>query len=89
MRYLEFILIVAIGLFFFDKLSLWLEEKGVVYYRKQKPSSSGIGNAIQELDQILNPKSQYIIEAKREKNILKKYKQPPWQKKFPIERFKS
>ncbi len=44
-------------------LFLWMEKKGWIYY-KTKPSGSGIGNALQELNSFMNPSVKEVLERK-------------------------
>lgn len=57
---------VALGLFVLDRLLLALERGGYIYYRVRKPSGSGAGNALAELQQMLSPSTQHVIVAKKE-----------------------
>lgn len=58
MQILFIIIIVAIGLIIADQICLWLENKA---------KGSATGSALLELQNILNPSTQHIIEAKQEK----------------------
>lgn len=49
------LLLCAIGIFLFHKFFLWLEYKGLLYYRHKKPKSGIIGDTLQELNAILQP----------------------------------
>ncbi|MCY0992714.1 hypothetical protein OV203_36580 [Nannocystis sp. ILAH1] len=60
------VLAVLAGLFALDRLLLALERGGYIYYRVRKPSGSGAGNALTELQQMLAPSTQHVIVAKRE-----------------------
>ncbi|WAS97084.1 hypothetical protein [Nannocystis punicea] len=60
------VLAVLVGLFALDRLLLALERGGYIYYRVRKPSGSGAGNALAELQQMLSPSTQHVIVAKRE-----------------------
>ncbi|MCJ8278113.1 MAG: hypothetical protein HRT44_12260 [Bdellovibrionales bacterium] len=46
-------------------LFLWMESKGWIYY-KNKPSGSGVGNALQELNSFMNPAVKEVLERKFE-----------------------
>ncbi|PCC68001.1 hypothetical protein SAMN02745121_04656 [Nannocystis exedens] len=60
------LLAVIVGLFVLDRLLLAAERGGYIYYRVRKPSGSGAGNALAELQQMLSPSTQHVIVAKRE-----------------------
>ncbi|MBP9777664.1 MAG: hypothetical protein KBD25_00615 [Rickettsiaceae bacterium] len=48
-----------------DKLCLWLERKGQLYYRHKKAPGGAVGNAFMDLNSILQPTVQHIIEVKQ------------------------
>jgi hypothetical protein len=54
-----------LAIYFFDKVCLWLEEKGWLYYRNKKAESGIIGNALLELHALLNPGTRHVIEVKQ------------------------
>ena len=55
--------IIFLG-FLADQFFLWLERKGLIYYRHRKSNSGAIGNGLQELHMLLNPNTRYTIEMK-------------------------
>ena len=53
--------------FLVDRLGLWLESRGWIYWRKKKSSSSAVGSAILELQNIFESgKAKYVIAAKQD-----------------------
>ena len=60
------VVVVIAGLFALDRLLLALERGGYIYYRVRKPSGSGAGNALLELQQMLSPSTQHVVVAKKE-----------------------
>lgn len=62
------IIIVAIiaGGILLHLLALWMERKGWIYYKHNKPSSSALDNAFLEVQSILEPNKKHIIEIKKE-----------------------
>ncbi|MDC0715963.1 hypothetical protein [Nannocystis bainbridge] len=60
------VVVVVVGLFVADRLLLALERRGYIYYRVRKPSTTGAGNALAELQQMLAPSTQHVIVAKKE-----------------------
>jgi hypothetical protein len=52
---------VGLGLFLFDRLFLWFEEQGWMYWRKRKSSVSGV-SAFLALDAAFNPGKKHVIE---------------------------
>ena len=65
-QWIGFGLLGALLLVALDQLGLWLERKGWLYYRHTKPSSSQLGNALLELQSILEPSKQHIAEVRLE-----------------------
>lgn len=66
MQILGIIIAISIGLYIIDKFCLWLEEKGLLYYRKHKAERGGfIGNTLLEMQNIFNPSTQSVIEMKQ------------------------
>lgn len=47
-------------------LALWMERKGWIYYKHNKPSRSSLENAFLEVQSILEPNKKHIIEIKKE-----------------------
>ena len=60
--------IAAAGLILFllDKLFLWMERRGWIYYRKKKPSRSSLGNAFLEVQSFLEPSKKIMVEVKKD-----------------------
>ncbi len=57
-------LIIIFGL---DRIGLWAEKKGYIYWRKKRSSSSGLGNALGALHAFYQPEVDHIIEIKEKK----------------------
>jgi hypothetical protein len=62
-EYLKIGLSIAGVLFLVDRLGLWMERKGWLYYRYEKPKG-GMGNALQEFNAFLNPSARHTLELK-------------------------
>jgi hypothetical protein len=56
----------AIGLFLLDRLLLRLEARGYLYYRKKKAQLPSVGTVLLNLNVVLEPGKQYVVEAKRQ-----------------------
>ena len=67
MRLALFALVAALGLFAFDRLALWAERRGWIYYRKRKASARALGNALLETQVLLEPRARETVEALAEK----------------------
>lgn len=60
---------VACGIAFLlllDRLFLYMEGRGWIYYRKKKPGSSALSNACLEVQQLLEPSRKYVVQVKRD-----------------------
>lgn len=57
--------VLVLMLYLLDKLGLWLEQKGWLYYRHIKPKCGGIGGILQELNAQLLPSARHVIEMKQ------------------------
>ena len=72
MRLFILIIEVSLVLYLLDKLGLWLERKGWLYYRHEKPRGGGMGSILQELNAQLLPSNRHVIEMKQNEAIYKK-----------------
>ena len=58
---------IAGVLFAFDRLMLWMEKKGWVYWRRSKQGGgSGVGNALLEVQSLIEPNKRHVVEMMRE-----------------------
>jgi hypothetical protein len=61
-------ILLVLGLAGLHLLALWMERRGWLYYKHEKPSSNRLGNAFLEIQSILEPGKKIIIEEReREK----------------------
>jgi hypothetical protein len=58
---------IGLVLFFLDRLALSMERRGWIYYRKNKPSSTSLGNAFLNLQSHLEPGVKQAVEVRQEK----------------------
>lgn len=49
-----------------DRLALWMESKGWLYWRKSKGTSTRMGNAFLQLQSMLEPGNRHVIESREE-----------------------
>lgn len=65
------IILIAAGaaalLFGLDRLLLWMEGRGWIYYRRRKASPSSLGNAFLEIQSMVEPSRQLAIEAREDR----------------------
>ena len=64
MRILAIVSAIVVGLFLLDRLGLWLESRGWLYYRKKRGSVS-LSTAVLETQALLDPSKRYVLEASR------------------------
>jgi hypothetical protein len=58
------LIVVAVGLV--DRLLLWLEDRDWIYYRTRKPKLTSVATALFQLQAIVQPEKQHIVEQQRE-----------------------
>ncbi|EHL32112.1 hypothetical protein [Legionella drancourtii] len=72
MKILIIIFTLILILFLADKVGLWLERKGYLYYRHNKPQGGALGSTLLELNAQLSPSNRYIVEMKQNEVRFKK-----------------
>lgn len=72
MNIIYFMMLFVIGILLFDKTCLWLERKGWLYYRFNKPQTGIIGAALQELNAQIMPTNRHVIAAQKQEVQSKK-----------------
>jgi len=78
------ILAGAIGLWLLDRLAIWMESNGWIYWRKSQGTSSRVGNAFLEVQSMFEPGKEHVIEARQEVKYQKPAPgDPPPGKSFP------
>jgi hypothetical protein len=65
MKIIISLLAIGLALFLIDRICLWLEAKGWLYYRHHKSQGGFIGSALLELNSFLQPSVRYTIEMKQ------------------------
>ena len=60
---------VVVTLFMIDRLALWAEECGWIYWRRKKAQTGALGSALMEMNVITNPSAQHVIDAKDAKKL--------------------
>jgi len=69
MKTLVFVAVVAVALFALDRLALWMESRGWLYYRRRKPSSSTLGNAFLQVQSLLEPDKKALLEVRQDEQL--------------------
>jgi hypothetical protein len=57
---------VAAAAWVLDRVLVWAEDRGWIYYRKRKPTIISLATALFQAQTIVQPEKQHIVEAKRE-----------------------
>ncbi len=65
MKILFTVIMFFVTLYILDKIGLWLERKGLIFYRNKKPEGGAIGSALLELQNMVNPSARHTIEVKQ------------------------
>ena len=56
------IIAIAAGLVALDRLALWMEKRGWIYWRKVKPKGGGIAAGMTAFHQLVEPQVRQVIE---------------------------
>jgi hypothetical protein len=63
-------MLIAVGIgvaaFVVDRLLLWAEDRDWIYYRKRKPNITSLGTALFQMQAIVQPEKQHIVEQELE-----------------------
>ena len=68
MKWLPILLVAAIlplG-YLFDRLLLWMEDRGWIFYRMSRPDSKNVGPAVLEIEALFQPSKRHVLEQKIE-----------------------
>jgi hypothetical protein len=57
---------IAAGLFALDRLFLWMETKGWIYWRKVKRKGGGLGAGLMTMNNVFDPSGHHLTEAQQE-----------------------
>jgi len=66
MKWLLIVVVIPIGLFLIDRILLRLEERGWIFYRRNKPNFQNAGSVFLELQAMFEPRARYVIERKEQ-----------------------
>ena len=59
----------ALVLWLLDRLALWAEAKGWIYWRRKKAQTGAMSSILMNLNVVTNPSAQHVIEAKEAKKL--------------------
>jgi len=60
---------VLVGAFALDRLGLWMEARGWIYWRKLKPKGGGLAAGLTAFHQLVEPQVRQVIEDREERTI--------------------
>jgi hypothetical protein len=60
---------VVLALFLIDRVALWAEDRGWIYWRMKRAQSSAMSSILISLDVVTNPAAQHVVEAKQAKKL--------------------
>ncbi len=63
------LLLVGAALLSLDRLGRWAEDRGWIYWRKRKPDPSSTGNAMLEVQALLEPQKIHVVEERRQEHV--------------------
>jgi hypothetical protein len=67
-------LLAIVAVVAMDRLGLWMERRGWIYWRKRKPSGGGGGGMsglLTEFQQLVEPEVRHVIEAREQDRSMK------------------
>ena len=54
-------------MFLLDRLALWMESRGWLYWRRSRGQHGSVGNAFLEVQKLLEPAQRHVLEERRER----------------------
>ena len=51
------------------RVALWAENRGWIYYKRRKPTTSALGTAFLEVQSLLEPEKQQLAEVQKAERI--------------------
>lgn len=69
MKWAAIIVGIVVGLWLIDRMFLAFEDRGWIYWRKKKASAGTVGNALLELQSIMEPSKKEIVKQMHYKKL--------------------
>ena len=66
MKWMLLVVAIPVALILLDRILLELEERGWIFYRRNKPNFQNAGSAFIELQAMFEPRARYVIERKEQ-----------------------
>jgi hypothetical protein len=60
---------VAAGLYGLHRIALWMERRGWIFYVHKKASPNALGNAVLNVQQIIQPGSGHVLEVRTNRRV--------------------
>jgi hypothetical protein len=67
-NWVVWVVFILVGLLALDRIAVWMERRGWIYWRRKHGSSGTLGTAFLELQTILEPSKRHVIEARLEED---------------------
>jgi hypothetical protein len=64
------VLLIALALFAVDRVALWIEARGWIYWRKVKPKGGGMSRTLTSMQAFVEPEIQHVIEERQQQSAL-------------------
>jgi hypothetical protein len=68
---------VLVGLLVVDRLALWMESRGWIYWRKVKPKGGGMAAGLTAMHTLVEPEVRYVIEDRDSRRIAEADRETP------------
>lgn len=59
----------VVALWLLDRAALWAEDRGWIYWRKRQPDRATSGNAMLEVQALLEPQKVHVVEERRAAHV--------------------
>jgi hypothetical protein len=66
---ISWLFVIAVAAFVLDRIALWAENNGWIYWRRRRASTTSIGAILSDLNTVTNPSAQHVVEAKQAKKL--------------------
>lgn len=63
------LLAAVVVLWALHRLALWAESRGWIYYLRRQGSSGAMGNALLEVQALLEPSTRHVLEERQEEHV--------------------
>jgi hypothetical protein len=65
-KILSIAVVIVVGLICLDRLCLYLERHGWLYYRRTKPTGGAVSSMFLEMQSFIDPSTKHVIEHRKE-----------------------